>query len=66
MEAALLYPIPDYVPIYATEQGAFSNPAVGWYDEMFAPICYDTPQGILGKACPWAHGANSITQLDNE
>ncbi|KAJ6646763.1 L-gulono-1,4-lactone dehydrogenase [Pseudolycoriella hygida] len=66
MEMALIMPLPDYVPIYATQQGIFQNPAVGYYDEMFAPICYDEPQGLLGAACPWSHGANSMTLHDNE
>lgn len=66
MELALLTRVPDWVPIYATQEGKFENPAVGYYDEMFAPICYNEPQGILGKACVWSHGSNSITILDNE
>lgn len=63
---ALLMPIPDWVPIYATQQGVFQNPAVGYYDEMIAPICYEQPQGALGLACVWAQGTDSITVLDNE
>lgn len=59
-------PVPDWVPIYANKQGSFENPSVGYYDLMFAPICYDDPQGVLGLACVWSHGANSITFLDNE
>ncbi|KAG4068841.1 hypothetical protein HA402_004989 [Bradysia odoriphaga] len=66
LELALLIPLPDWVPIYATQEGVFQNPAVGYYDEMFAPICYDEPQGILGRACAWSHGVNAITVLDNE
>lgn len=66
LEMVLLIPLPDYVPIYATQDGIFQNPAVGYYDEMFAPICYDEPQGILGAACVWSHGVNGITILDNE
>ncbi|XP_037034051.1 L-gulonolactone oxidase-like [Bradysia coprophila] len=66
LELALLIPLPDWVPIYATQGGVFQNPAVGYYDEMFAPICYDEPQGILGRACAWSHGVNGITILDNE
>ncbi|XP_037034050.1 L-gulonolactone oxidase-like [Bradysia coprophila] len=66
MELVLFLPIPDWVPIYATQQGRFKNPSVGYYDEMFAPICYNEPQGILGTACIWSHGSNSITILDNE
>lgn len=66
LELVLLLPLPDWVPIYATQQGVFRNPAVGYYDEMFAPICYDEPQGIMAAACPWSHGVNSVTILDNE
>ncbi len=66
MELALLIKVPDWVPIYATQQGKFENPAVGYYDEMFAPICHDDPQGILGTACVWSHGEDSITIVDNE
>lgn len=66
MEMALLAPVPDWVPIYATPEGKFKNPSVGYYDEMIAPICHDEPQGALGKACVWSHGTNSITILDNE
>ncbi|XP_037034206.1 L-gulonolactone oxidase 5-like [Bradysia coprophila] len=66
MELVLLLPLPDWVPIYATQEGRFKNPSVGYYDEMFAPICHDDPQKILGKACVWSHGSNSITILDNE
>lgn len=66
LELALLMPLPDWVPIYATQQGVFQNPAVGYYDEMIAPICHSEPQGILGTACVWSHGGNSVTILDHE
>jgi len=42
------------------------NPAVGYYDLMFAPICFDEAQGILGAACPWSHYKSGITFVDNE
>lgn len=65
-QLTLLVQIPDFVPIY-TEDGFFvQNPAVGYYDLMFAPICYDEPQGFLKQACPWSHGENGITFVDNE
>lgn len=66
MELALLIPVPDFIPIYSTQKGHFKNPSVGYYDEMFTTICYDEPKGILGSACSWSHGANSVLILDNE
>lgn len=66
LELSLLIPLPDWVPIYATQGGRFENPAIGYYDEMFAPVCSNKPTGILGTACVWSHGSNSISILDNE
>lgn len=66
MELTLLTKVPDFVPIY-TEDGIFvQNPAVGYYDLMFAPICYDKPQGFLRTACPWSHNTNGVTFVDSE
>lgn len=65
LELALLIKIPDFVPIYTENGIKVQNPAVGYYDLMFAPICYDEPQGLLGAACPWSH-QNEITFVDNE
>ncbi|KAJ6638939.1 L-gulono-1,4-lactone dehydrogenase, partial [Pseudolycoriella hygida] len=66
LEMALVMPLPDWVPIYATQEGYFRNPSVGYYDEMIAPICQNEPQGILATACVWSHGSHSITILDND
>lgn len=66
LELVLLMPLPDYVPIYATQEGVFKNPATGYFDEMFAPICYDEPQGIFAAACPWSHGVNGVSVIDYE
>ncbi|KAJ6648570.1 L-gulonolactone oxidase 5, partial [Pseudolycoriella hygida] len=66
LELALVLPVPYYVPIYANQQGIFRNPAIGYYDEMLAPVCHDKPQGILGAACVWSHGSNKMTLLNNE
>lgn len=56
----------DWVPIYSEDGFVLQNPAVGYYDVMFAPTCTDTAQGVLGTACPWDHGPNNMTFLDNE
>lgn len=66
VELALVMPIPLWVPIYTEDGITTKNPAVGYYDVMFAPVCYDTPQGLLGEACFWDHGPNNQTVLDNE
>ncbi len=66
LELALLIKIPDFVPIYTEDGIKVQNPAVGYYDLMFAPTCYDEPQGILGAACPWASDQNGITFVDEE
>lgn len=66
LELALLIKIPDFVPIYTEDGIKVQNPSVGYYDLMFAPICYDEPQGILGATCPWADYQNGITFVDNE
>ncbi|KAJ6638837.1 hypothetical protein Bhyg_11575 [Pseudolycoriella hygida] len=66
LELALLIKIPDFVPIYTEDGIKAQNPAVGYYDLMFAPICYDEPQGFLGAACPWSSHENGVTFVDNE
>jgi len=53
---------PDFVPIYTEDGVKLENPAVGYYDDMFAPICNSS--GSL--QCPWFHGPNNLTLLDNE
>lgn len=63
---SLVVQTPDWVPIYTEDGYRVKNPAVGYYDLMFAPICFDNPQGPLGAACIWDHGPNNITILDNE
>lgn len=63
---ALLQQAPLWVPIYTEDGYTTLNPAVGYYDVMFAPICYDNPTGPLGEACIWDHGPNNITIVDNE
>jgi len=59
---ALLRNMPDFVPIYTYDGITVANPAVGYYNRMFAPTCNST--GVL--QCPWFHGPNNLTQLDNE
>lgn len=54
------------MPIYTENGHTIEMPAVGYYDVMFAPICYDTPQGVFEEACAWDHGPNNMTVLDNE
>ncbi|KAJ6647385.1 L-gulonolactone oxidase 5 [Pseudolycoriella hygida] len=66
LEMTLLVQVPDFVPIYTSDGYLLQMPAVGYYDLMFAPICFDRPQGLLGAACAWNHGPNNITILDNE
>lgn len=66
LELVLLMPLPDYVPIYATPKGSFRNPGIGYYDEMFSPICNTEPKGALGLACPWSHGVNGVSVIDYE
>lgn len=58
--------VPFWPPIYTENGFTVKMPAVGYYDVMFAPVCYDEQQGILGETCVWDHGPNSITILDNE
>lgn len=57
---------PLWVPIYTEDGLIVQNPATGYYDKMFAPICLDKPQGRLREACVWSHNNNNITILDNE
>lgn len=66
LELALVQQVPFWVPIYTENGITIQNPAVGYYDVMFAPVCYDTPQGLDGRACIWDHGPNNVTILDNE
>lgn len=66
MELALLIPVPDFIPIFATQNGLYKNPSVGYYDEMFTTICYEKPKGFLGEACTWGHGSSSVLILDVE
>lgn len=67
LESVLLVKAPDYVPIYTEDGYTLKMPAVGYYDLMFSPICYDDPD-VLGLACPWDHGNvnGNVTVLDNE
>ncbi|OXA60733.1 L-gulonolactone oxidase [Folsomia candida] len=60
--------VPDFVPIYTEDGKTVLNPAVGYYDKMFAPICSDTSTKMSSLQCLFSHGnvyAN-ITILDNE
>lgn len=66
LELALLQQVKGWVPIYTENGQKIEMPAVGYYDVMFAPICYETLQGTFGEACAWSHGPNNITVLDNE
>lgn len=66
LQLGLLTDTPDWVPIYTEDGERVKNPAVGYYDLMFAPICHSTPQGRLGAACVWDHHPNNLTILDNE
>ncbi len=66
MQLTLLIQTPYFVPIYTEDEYTLKNPAIGYYDQMFAPICYDDERGALLSACVWAHGDNAITILDNE
>lgn len=63
-ELALMVKIPDFVPIFTEDGFSVQNPAVGYYDLMFAPICYNKPQGLLSATCPWDR--NGVTFVDNE
>lgn len=65
-QLSLLIQTPNFAPIYTEDEFTVQNPAVGMYDLMFAPICYDDERGPLQAACVWAHGDNAITILDNE
>jgi hypothetical protein len=66
-KSSLIEETPGFVPIYTEDGSSVSNPAVGNYDEMFAPTCREdeTPDGL---ECPWAHGkvGSNLTLLDNE
>lgn len=62
----LLVDVPDWVPIYTENGYKVKMPAVGYYDLMFAPVCSNSPQGVLGAACIWDHGPYNMTILDNE
>lgn len=67
MQTTLWTTVPDFVPIYTEDGVTVVNPAVGYYDKMFAPVCNDGP-GNGPLQCAWGHGnvhAN-ITILDNE
>ncbi|KAJ6643890.1 L-gulonolactone oxidase 5 [Pseudolycoriella hygida] len=66
LQLSLLIQTPNFAPIYTEDEFTVKNPAVGYYDLMFAPICYDDERGPLKAACVWAHGDNAITILDNE
>lgn len=68
LELTLVIQIPDFVPIYTTDGLFVTNPAVGYPQKMFSPICSEEPTNILGEACVWAHGHinSNITILDNE
>lgn len=66
MQLSLLIQTPNFAPIYTEDEYTVKNPAIGYYDLMFAPICYDDERGPLASACVWAHGKNEITILDNE
>lgn len=65
-ELSLIAQFPGKLPPYTENGLTWKDPAVGYYDEMIAPVCSDTPTGLLGEACLWAHGSNSLTILDNE
>lgn len=66
LELTLLIQTPLFAPIYTEDEFTIQNPAVGYYDQMFAPICYNEARGPLEAACVWSHGGNEITILDNE
>lgn len=66
LQLSLLAQTPNFAPIFTEDEFTIKNPAVGYYDEMFAPICYDEPKGPLSAACPWAHGEDALIDLDNE
>lgn len=66
LELALLIKVPDFVPIFTENGLTVQNPAIGYYDLMFAPICYDKPKGFLATACPWPDNDNGVTFVDNE
>jgi len=59
---SLLTTVPDMQPIYTVDGFTVEMPAVGYYNRMFAPICYD--HGV--SQCPWFWGPYNLTQLDNE
>lgn len=65
-QLSLLIQTPMFAPIYTEDEFTVKNPAVGYYDLMFAPICYDDERGPYKAACVWAHGNNEVTILDNE
>lgn len=60
--ASMYTDVPDFAPIYTTNGLTVSNPATGFYDVMFAPICQET--GFW--ACPWFHAPNQYSFTDNE
>lgn len=67
-QSTLLRTTPDFVPIYTYDGYTVANPAVGYYDKMFAPVCNEGPTSFSRLQCFYAHGnvnAN-ITILDNE
>ncbi len=67
-ELSLWTQTPGFVPIHTEDGLIVSNPAIGYPQPMFSPICSEAPTNVLGEACAWAHGhinAN-ITILDNE
>jgi len=61
---SLLKNTPLFVPIYTEDGRTVVNPAVGYYDLMFAPTCRDDGQTDL--QCVWAHPGFNLTILDNE
>lgn len=68
MQLSLVEQTPDFAPIYTEDGILVKNPSIGYCGLMFAPVCTDESNGILGVACPWAHGDinSNITLLDNE
>lgn len=68
VEQTLYTQVPDFVPIYTEDGYTVENPAVGYFDKMFAPTCVDGPNGLHGLQCIWAHGEvnSNLTILDNE
>jgi hypothetical protein len=54
--------VPDTIPIYSENGITVQNPAVGFYHHMYSPICHS--EGWV--QCPWLHGDNHASILDNE